>query len=115
MAGPHFVAITDPGSSLQQARRNAGFRHIFYGVPSIGGRYSVLSTFGLVPAAVAGIDVAALIRSTRMMMRSCGPDVPPAENPGVALGIALGAAALRGRDKVTIFASASLSEFRRLG
>ncbi len=74
-------------------RQQQKFRQVFYGVPSIGGRYSVLSPFGLVPAAIAGIDVAALVQSTRVMMRSCGPDVPPAENPGVALGLALGAAA----------------------
>jgi len=110
-AGRHFIAITDPGSSLQQRAHQQNFRKIFHGVPSIGGRYSVLSPFGLVPAAIAGLDVAQLIRSTRMMMRSCGPDVPPAENPGVALGIALGAAASRGRDKVTIFASPSLASF----
>ncbi len=110
-AGGHFIAITDPGSSLQQRAEKQKFRHIFYGAPSIGGRYSVLSPFGLVPAAIAGIDIAALIRSTRVMMRSCGADVPPSENPGVALGFALGAAALRGRDKVTIFATPALSSF----
>jgi len=110
-AGTHFIAITDPGSSLQQRATEQKFRHVFHGVPSIGGRYSVLSPFGLVPAAIAGIDVAALMRSTRTMMRSCGPDVPPSENPGVALGIALGAAASRGRDKITILASPALAGF----
>ncbi len=109
--GRHFIAITDPGSALQQRAQEQKFRHIFFGVPSIGGRYSVLSPFGLVPAAIAGIDIAAIVRSTRVMMRSCGADVPPAENPGVALGIALGAAAMRGRDKITIFASPTLSSF----
>jgi transaldolase/glucose-6-phosphate isomerase len=110
-AGRHFIAITDPGSSLQQRAKEQGFRHVFYGVPSIGGRYSVLSPFGLVPAAIAGIDVAQLMRSTRMMMRSCGLDVPPAENPGIGLGIALGAAALQGRDKVTILTSRGVAGF----
>jgi transaldolase / glucose-6-phosphate isomerase len=110
-AGRHFIAVTDPGSALEQRARQQKFRHIFYGVPSIGGRYSVLSPFGLVPAAIAGIDVAQLVRSTRVMMRSCGPDVPPSENPGVALGIALGAAAARGRDKITIVASPGLASF----
>ena len=104
-AGAHFIAITDPGSSLEKRAKTQNFRHIFHGVPSIGGRYSVLSPFGLVPAAIAGIDVAELMRATQVMMRSCGPDVPPSENPGVTLGLALGAAALRGRDKVTILAS----------
>jgi transaldolase / glucose-6-phosphate isomerase len=110
-AGKHFVAITDPGSSLEKTARSQNFREIFFGVPSIGGRYSVLSPFGLVPAAIAGIDIAALEQSTRMMMRSCGPDVPPPENPGVALGLALGTAARQGRDKVTILASPRLADF----
>ncbi len=110
-AGRHFIAITDPGSSLEKTAKAEGFRHIFHGVPSIGGRYSVLSAFGLVPAAAAGIDVAQLVASARMMMRSCGPDVPPPENPGVQLGIALGVAALDGCDKVTILASPGLASF----
>jgi transaldolase/glucose-6-phosphate isomerase len=110
-AGRHFIAITDPGSSLEQTARSQNFREIFFGVPSIGGRYSVLSPFGLVPAAIAGIDIAALEQSARMMMRSCGPDVPPPENPGVALGLALGTAARHGRDKVTIVASPRLADF----
>ncbi|HZC58113.1 MAG TPA: bifunctional transaldolase/phosoglucose isomerase [Xanthobacteraceae bacterium] len=107
-AGQHFIAVTDPGSSLEKRAKEQSFRHAFHGVPSIGGRYSVLSPFGLVPAAIAGIDVVELVRLARVMMRSCGPDVPPSENPGIAFGIALGAAALAGRDKVTITASPSL-------
>jgi transaldolase/glucose-6-phosphate isomerase len=110
-AGQHFVAITDPGSSLEKRAKEQNFRHMFHGVPSIGGRYSVLSPFGLVPAAVAGIDIAELMRRARMMMYSCSADVPPAENPGAVLGIALGAAAAAGRDKVTIAASPSLASF----
>jgi transaldolase/glucose-6-phosphate isomerase len=109
--GRCFIAITDPGSSLERRAKEQAFRRIFFGVPSIGGRYSVLSPFGLVPAAIAGIDVPKLMRGTRVMMRTCGADVPPAENPGAALGIALGAAALRGRDKVTIFTAPELSGF----
>jgi transaldolase / glucose-6-phosphate isomerase len=110
-AGRHFVAITDPGSSLEKTAKSQNFREIFFGVPSIGGRYSVLSPFGLVPGAIAGIDIAALETSARMMMHSCGADVPPSENPGVALGLALGSAALQGRDKVTILASPRLADF----
>jgi len=110
-AGRHFVAVTDPGSSLDKQAREQNFRHIFHGVPSIGGRYSVLSPFGLVPAAIAGIDIVKLVRSTRLMMHSCGPDVPPAENPGIALGLALGAAALAGRDKITVVTSPGLASF----
>src|SRR5579884_1740055 len=110
-AGRHFIAVTDRGSSLEKRAREQHFRQTFYGAPSIGGRYSVLSPFGLVPAAIAGIDIAALLQSARVMARSCGPDVPPAENPGIALGIALGAAAAAGRDKVTILASPEIASF----
>jgi len=110
-AGKQFIAITDPGSSLEQRAKEQRFRRIFHGVPSIGGRYSVLSPFGLVAAAIAGLDLAQLVELSRTMIRSCGPDVPPAENPAVALGIALGAAALRGRDKITLLASRALASF----
>jgi transaldolase/glucose-6-phosphate isomerase len=110
-AGKHFVAITDPGSSLEETAEHDGFRRTFHGVPSIGGRYSVLSPFGLVPAAVAGIDVERFLNAAQIMVRSCGADVPPAENPGVALGIALGVAGGNGRDKVTIIASPRLAAF----
>jgi transaldolase/glucose-6-phosphate isomerase len=110
-AGRHFVAITDPSSALEQTAKAQNFRKIFFGEPSIGGRYSVLSPFGLVPAAIAGIDVAALEKSARLMMHSCGPEVPPSQNPGVALGLALGAAARAGRDKVTILASPRMADF----
>ena len=110
-AGEHFVAVTDPGSSLEQRARQLSFARIFYGAPSIGGRYSVLSKFGLVPAAAIGINVQRLLEMTRPMQRACGADVPPAENPGVQLGIALGVAATRfGRDKVTIIASPGLAD-----
>jgi transaldolase/glucose-6-phosphate isomerase len=110
-AGRHFIAVTDPGSSLDRRAKEQNFRHVFHGMPSIGGRYSVLSPFGLVPAAIAGIDIAGLVGSARAMMRSCGPDVPPAENPGIQLGIALGVAAARGRDKVTLVTSPALGSF----
>ena len=110
-AGEHFVAVTDPGSSLERRAKQLGFAHIFHGVPSIGGRYSVLSKFGLVPAAAMGLDVKRLLETTQPMQRACGPDVPPAENPGVQLGIAMGVAATRfGRDKVTIIASPGIAD-----
>ena len=110
-AGRHFVAITDPGTSLEKTAQAQGFRHIFYGVPSIGGRYSVLSPFGLVPAAAAGVDVTQLLDLAQTMVRSCGPDVPPAANPAVQLGLALGLAARLGRDKVTLLCSPRLADF----
>ncbi|MGB9323203.1 MAG: bifunctional transaldolase/phosoglucose isomerase, partial [Pseudolabrys sp.] len=110
-AGEQFVAVTDPGSSLEGRARQLGFAHIFHGVTSIGGRYSVLSKFGLVMAAVMGIDVKRFLETTQPMERACGADVPPAENPGVQLGIAMGVASNRvGRDKVTIVASAGIAD-----
>lgn len=110
-AGQHFVAVTDPGSSLEKAAKSRNFAHIFYGEQSIGGRYSVLSPFGLVPAAAAGIDLAEFLEVTGAMVRSCGSDVPPAENPGIQLGLALGAAYKNGRDKITISASPQIADF----
>jgi transaldolase / glucose-6-phosphate isomerase len=110
-AGRHFVAITDPGSALEKAAAQRKFHRVFHGVPSIGGRYSVLSAFGMVPLAAMGRDVGAFLESARMMAHSCGDDVPPAQNPGVELGLIIGAAARQGRDKVTIAASPSLASF----
>ncbi|KMO37305.1 transaldolase, partial [Methylobacterium variabile] len=111
-AGRHFVAVTDPGSAMEKAAKDDGFRRIFYGVPQIGGRYSVLSAFGLVPAAAMGLDVAAFLESARTMVRSCGSDVPPDLNPGVQLGLAMGTAATeQGRDKVTLIASPGIDTF----
>jgi len=103
--------VTDPGSSLEKLATKQGFARIFHGDPSIGGRYSVLSPFGLVPAAAAGIDVRSLITHALAMVRSCGPDVPPHENPGVQLGLAMGLAGLEGRDKVTITSSEKIADF----
>jgi transaldolase/glucose-6-phosphate isomerase len=110
-AGHRFIAVTDPGSSLEKVAKKQGFARTFYGDPTIGGRYSVLSPFGLVPAATAGIDVKSLIHHTLAMVRSCGADVPPHENPGVQLGLAMGLAGLEGRDKVTIFSSKKIADF----
>jgi transaldolase/glucose-6-phosphate isomerase len=110
-AGKQFVAVTDAGSSLERRAKHLNFADIFPGVPTIGGRYSVLSKFGLVPAAAMGLDVKRLLEIARGMERACGPDVPPAENPGVRLGVALGVAATRfGRDKVTIIASPGIAD-----
>jgi transaldolase/glucose-6-phosphate isomerase len=109
--GHRFIAVTDPGSSLEKVATKQGFARIFHGDPAIGGRYSVLSPFGLVPAATAGIDVRTIIGHTLAMVRSCGPDVPPHENPGVQLGLAMGLAGLEGRDKVTILSSPKIADF----
>lgn len=110
-AGHRFIAVTDPGSSLQKVAARQGFARTFYGDPTIGGRYSVLSPFGLVPAAAAGVDLRTLLTHTLAMVRSCGPDVPPHENPGVQLGLAMGLAGLEGRDKVTILSSRKIADF----
>jgi transaldolase/glucose-6-phosphate isomerase len=110
-AGHRFIAVTDPGSSLEKVATKQGFARIFHGEPTIGGRYSVLSPFGLVPAATAGIDVRSLMKHAASMVRSCGPDVPPHENPGVQLGLAMGLAGLEGRDKVTISSSSKIADF----
>jgi transaldolase/glucose-6-phosphate isomerase len=110
-AGHRFIAVTDPGSSLEKIATRQGFARIFHGEPTVGGRYSVLSPFGLVPAAAAGIDVRTLIGQALHMVRSCGADVPPHENPGVQLGLAMGLAGLEGRDKVTILSSKKIADF----
>jgi len=110
-APKRFVAVTDPGSSLEKAARNEGFRYVFHGLPSIGGRYSVLSDFGTVPAAAVGIDLQAFLESTAEMVRSCAASAPPVENPGVILGAILGTAQRRGRDKVTVVASEGIADF----
>jgi transaldolase/glucose-6-phosphate isomerase len=110
-AGGRFAAVTDPGSSLEKRATALGFSDIFYGAPTIGGRYSVLSKFGLAPAAAMGLDVKRLLDSACLMVRSCGADVPPSENPGVQLGLALGVAAAQfGRDKITIIASPQIED-----
>jgi transaldolase/glucose-6-phosphate isomerase len=105
-AGRRFVAITDPGSKMQQIAERDGFRDVFLGWPNIGGRYSVLSNFGLVPAAIMGVDVAKFLDRTEKMVCACMPSVQVHENPGVLLGTILGVAARDfGRDKLTIVAS----------
>ncbi len=104
-APKHFIAITDPGSRMDQIAKGDGFRRTFYGVPTIGGRYSALSDFGMVPAAIAGIDVAKFLDNVELMVHSCRPSVPVSENPGAMLGAIMGTLANGGRDKVTIVAS----------
>ncbi len=102
-AGSHFLAITDPGSKMEQVAKADGFRHIFYGDPQIGGRYSALSNFGVVAATVAGLDTVKLLAEAAKGVASAKNAV--ADNPGVQLGLLLGTAANAGRDKITIFTS----------
>ncbi len=107
-AGSRFIAVTDPGSKLQKAAESDRFRHIFPGVPSIGGRYSALSNFGMVPSAIMGMDTKKFLERTEEMVQACASTVPVEENPGVILGLILGSAANAGRDKVTIIASPAI-------
>lgn len=103
-AGPHFIAITDPGSALQRTAERDGFRRVFLGVPSIGGRYSALSPFGLVPGALMGVDLARWLSTSLRMVAACREGSARA-NPGVVLGLVLGEAARAGRDKLTLVGS----------
>jgi transaldolase/glucose-6-phosphate isomerase len=108
--GNRFIAITDPGSKMQQVAEADKFRKIFFGVPSIGGRYSAISNFGMVPGAVMGMDFAKFLKNTEEMVKACGASVAADSNPGVILGNIMGVAANHGRDKVTIIASPGISD-----
>jgi transaldolase / glucose-6-phosphate isomerase len=107
-AGRHVVAITDPGSQMQQVAERDGFRAIAFGQPTVGGRFSVLSAFGTVPAALVGIDVALLLEEASQMAAACRNE-DAATNPGVALGVVIGEAARAGRDKLTFVASPGIA------
>jgi transaldolase/glucose-6-phosphate isomerase len=109
-AAQHFIAVTDPGSDLETKAKADGFRHIFPGVKSIGGRYSALSNFGMVPAAAMGLDVERLLDEAERMLQACAPVVPVAENPGLALGVTLGVLARHGIDKLTLVASPAIHD-----
>jgi len=108
-AGRQFVAITDPGSKLESVAKQKGYRRIFAGDPAIGGRFSALSPFGLVPAALLGLDLERFLARVEAMAAACGPGVAPSSNPGVQLGAILGAAAKAGRDKLTLVCSPALA------
>lgn len=109
-AGQHWIAVTDPGSKLQALAEKEKFRHIFLGLPGIGGRYSALSHFGMVPAAVMGLDVSKFLDKAREMAHACAATVPVRENPGAVLGIIMGEAAKAGRDKITIVTSPKIND-----
>jgi glucose-6-phosphate isomerase len=108
--GSRFVAITDPGSKMQQVAEHDKFWRIFFGLPSIGGRYSALSDFGMIPAAGMGVDVPMFAGLAQGMVKACSPSQPVETNPGVVLGSILGSLALAGRDKVTIIASPGIHD-----
>ncbi len=109
--GRHFVAITDPGTSLERLAHERGFRRVFLAPPDVGGRYSALTVFGLVPAALIGVDLHRLLDRAWTMVEATAFCVPAPDNPPLALGAALGELARSGRDKVTFFPSASLAAF----
>ena len=109
-APQHFIAITDPGSKLDKEAHAENFRSIFGGEPSIGGRYSALSNFGMAPAAIMGLDVKRLLQRAEEMVDACGPSTEAEKNPGVLLGCMLGALGKAGRDKITIVTSSGIPD-----
>ncbi len=109
-AGRRFVAITDPGSRLQQLAEREGYRAVFHGLPSIGGRYSALSDFGMIPGAACGVDVVELLERAERMAHACAACVPAAENPGLELGAIIGACTVSGRDKLTLITSSGIRD-----
>ncbi|SHK60432.1 hypothetical protein [Hymenobacter psychrotolerans] len=110
-AGENFVAITDPGSKFVTQATAEGYRRIFLNFAEVGGRFSALSYFGLVPAALYGIDIKTLLERAIGMMRATGSEGEVAQNPGLELGVALGVLAQQGRDKLTLVVPAGLSDF----
>ena len=108
-AKERFIAVTDPDSNLQTVAERDEFGHLFFGMPSIGGRYSALSNFGMVPAACMGVNIVRFLDSAEEMVHSCSASVPATDNPGVVLGTILGVAAKRGRDKLTLIASPGIA------
>ena len=110
-AGQSFVAITESGTSLEMLARDQGFRRVFLNPHDIGGRYSVLSYFGLVPAALMGLDISALLDRADCMREGCASCVPARDNPGAWLGAVLGTLASNGRDKLTLVTSPSIGSF----
>src|SRR5438477_6549189 len=110
-AGRHFAAITDPGTSLEKLAKEHGFRWIFRNPPDIGGRYSALSYFGLVPGSLIGVNVEEMLERAVEMAHSCADSVPSDKNPGVWLGAVMGELALGGRNKVTLIASPKVATF----
>ena len=109
--GGAFAAITDPGTPLERLARSEGFREVFLAVPTVGGRYSALTMFGLVPAALIGLDLRMLLGRAWTMAAACGPSVPLEENPGLALGAVIGTLATRGKDKLTFYGGGRMAPF----
>jgi transaldolase/glucose-6-phosphate isomerase len=109
-AGSQFLAITDPGSKMEEVAKKDGFRQIFAGLPNIGGRYSILSNFGIVPAAAMGLDTGKFLDQAQLMVEATQARIPVEQNPGVMLGLILGTAAKNGADKLTIITSTGIHD-----
>ena len=109
--GSRFVATTDPGTSLEALARKNNFRKIFSSDESVGGRFSALTDFGMVPAALIGLDLERFLDRADWMKQQSGPHAPAARNPGLALGAVIGEGVLAGRDKLTVLADAPLTAF----
>ena len=108
-AGSRFIAITDPGTSLERLARKEQFRHVVHGQPDIGGRYSALSNFGTVPAAIMGLDMPPYLQHAQRMARACGPASSVQNNPGLMLGLIMGSLAGQGRDKLTLITTPGIA------
>ncbi len=109
-AGRRFIAITDPGTPLEAFAHETGYRAVFHGWPSIGGRYSALSDFGMIPGAATGVDVEELLDRAERMAHACAAYVPASDNPGLQLGAIIGACATSGRDKLTLISSPGIRD-----
>jgi transaldolase/glucose-6-phosphate isomerase len=108
-AGSRFVAVTDPKTKMNEIAKRDHFRTIYFGVPGIGGRFSALSNFGMVPLAAMGANVTKLLDGAEVMVQACAACVPPELNPGVMLGCVMGTMAKNGRDKITVIASPAIA------
>jgi transaldolase/glucose-6-phosphate isomerase len=110
-AGEQFIAVTDAGTALERIGAEKKFRHVFLNPSDIGGRYSALSFFGMVPATLIGLDVLRMLDHAERMAQACRPEIPPRENPGAWLGAVMGALAKAGRDKLTFVCSPEIAPF----
>jgi glucose-6-phosphate isomerase len=110
-AGEQFIAITDAGTALERIGAEKTFRHVFLNPSDIGGRYSALSFFGMVPATLIGLDILRMLDRADRMAQACGPGAPPRQNPGAWLGAVMGSLAKAGRDKLTFVCSPEIASF----
>ena len=110
-AGSHFVVVTDPGSRLEQTGKERGYRAVFSADPNVGGRFSALTNFGLLPAVLLGVDISKFLAAAEKVRHTCSPDVPAYRNPGLALGAIMAESAHQGRDKLTFLTDEELDSF----